>query len=217
MVEHRPKGLYERFFKRLIDIVCSFTAIVILSPLMLLTALLVRIYLGKPVLYVQERPGRYAKIFKLRKFRSMKNTTDQDGNLLSDEERLTSFGRMIRSTSLDELPELFCILKGDMSFVGPRPLLTEYLPYYTEQEMHRHDVRPGLTGLAQVNGRNSIEWTARFKIDLEYVNNITFLTDVRIVLKTFAKVIRRSDVADDTRASEGNFAEIRKAQSLVSE
>ena len=194
--KHRPYGPYERFLKRPLDIFFSLISIIILSPIILVTALTVRIKLGSPVLFKQERPGKNEKLFKLRKFRSMKDTRDKDGKLLSDDERLTSFGRKLRSTSLDELPELFNILKGDMSFVGPRPLLTEYLPYYTEEERRRHDVRPGLTGLAQINGRNMIDsWESRFAYDLEYVDRVTFAVDVKIIFGTVAKVIKKSDIS----------------------
>lgn len=166
---------------------------------------------GNPF-FTQERPGKDEKIFKLIKFRTMTNAKDKDGNLLSDADRLTRYGKFLRNTSLDELPELFNILKGDMSVIGPRPLLVQYLPYYTDKEKHRHDVRPGLTGLAQVNGRNSLDWEHRFECDVEYVENLSFFSDVKILLKTIQKVIQRSDVAEDTNETEGNFAEIRAKQ-----
>lgn len=217
MTEHKPYGPYERFIKRLFDFVCSLLAIILLSPLLLITALLVRIKMGSPILFCQERPGRNEKTFKLYKFRSMRDMTDKNGRPLSDEERLTSFGRKLRATSIDELPELFNVLKGDMSFVGPRPLLNDYLPYYTEQEHHRHDVRPGITGLAQVNGRNNVEWTERFALDVEYVRKITFSGDMKILFKTVAKVVCASDIAENTRESEGNFAEIRRKQAASSD
>lgn len=190
----RGKGIYARYIKRLIDIVCSAGALVILSPILLVVALLVRIKLGEPVIFKQERPGRGAKSFYLYKFRSMKDSKDQSGKLLPDEERLTHFGRVLRSTSLDELPELWNILRGDMSIVGPRPLLVEYLPYYTENEMRRHDVRPGLTGWAQVNGRNATPWDERLQQDLDYVDNCTFAMDCKIILMTAVKVVKRSDI-----------------------
>ena len=167
--------MYRYFFKRLLDFVLSLLAIIVLSPVLLITALLVRSKLGSPVIFKQERPGKNEKIFTLYKFRTMTDEKDEEGNLLPDEIRLTRFGKLLRSTSLDELPELFNILKGDMSIVGPRPLLVSYLPYYTEKEKHRHDVRPGLTGLAQVKGRNYIAWDERFKIDVEYVENLSFV------------------------------------------
>lgn len=188
------KGLYEKYFKRLLDIICSICALIILSPIILITFLLVYIKLGSPVLFKQERPGKNSKIFKLYKFRSMTDARDEDGKLLPDDIRLTKFGRLLRSTSLDELPELINILKGDMAIVGPRPLLVEYLPYYTKEERHRHDIRPGLTGLAQVNGRNTLTWEEKFAFDIEYVNSITFKKDVKILLKTIEKVFKREDI-----------------------
>lgn len=185
--------MYQKYIKRLLDIIFSAVALIVLSPVMLCTALVVRVKLGSPVLFKQQRPGKNGEIFTLCKFRSMKNTS-VNGKLLSDEERLTRFGRILRSTSLDELPELWCILTGKMSIVGPRPLLTEYLPYYTEQERHRHDVLPGLTGLAQVNGRNALTWEEKFNYDLEYVKHITFRGDVAVIFKTIEKVFKRSDI-----------------------
>jgi lipopolysaccharide/colanic/teichoic acid biosynthesis glycosyltransferase len=178
---------------------------------MLTTALLVRVELGSPVLFTQERPGKDEKIFKLYKFRTMTDKRGTDGELLPDAERLTKFGATLRSTSLDELPELLNIAKGDMSIIGPRPLLVQYLPYYTEEEKHRHDVRPGLSGLAQVNGRNAVKWDRRLAYDVEYVNNITFFGDAKIILQTIEKVIRRSDVAPDPESvDEGYLDQIRK-------
>ena len=173
--------LYAKYIKRMLDFILSFTAVVLLSPLLLILYCLVRVKLGSPVLFHQERPGRGGKIFTLCKFRTMTEKKDENGELLPDEERLTRFGKFLRSTSLDELPELFNILKGDMSLVGPRPLLVCYLPWYTEEESHRHDMRPGLTGLAQVKGRNALGWEARFAYDLEYVNHCTFFMDVQIL------------------------------------
>ena len=190
------QGIYARFFKRPLDIICAFLGLILLSPVFLVVAILVKIKLGSPVIFCQERPGKDEKIFKLYKFRSMRDAYDKDGNPLPDEERLTPFGKKLRSTSLDELPELWNILKGDMSLVGPRPLLVEYLPYYTKEERHRHDVRPGLTGLAQVNGRNNLMWDDRLKIDLQYVSSITILKDIKIILKTVSKVIGRNDIAE---------------------
>lgn len=187
-------SFYEKYIKRLLDIGLSGGALIVLSPVLLVTAVLVRTKLGSPVLFCQERPGKDEKIFKLYKFRSMTDRRDEQGNLLPDEVRLTRFGRLLRSTSLDELPELWNILKGDMSIVGPRPLLVEYLPYYTQEERHRHDVRPGLTGLAQVNGRNNLTWEQKFAYDLEYVNHLTFAMDVRILILTAGKVLKRADV-----------------------
>lgn len=186
--------MYRRFFKRFFDILLSACALVVLSPVLLVVAVLVRIKLGSPVIFCQERPGKDEKIFKMYKFRSMTDGRDENGELLPDEIRLTRFGRILRSTSLDELPELWNILKGDMSIVGPRPLLVRYLPYYTEEERHRHDVRPGLTGLAQVSGRNFLPWEERFAIDLDYIERESFQTDVKIILYTVLKVIARKDI-----------------------
>ncbi len=188
-------GIYENYVKRPMDFVCALLALVFLSPVMFVTMILVRIRLGSPVIFKQERPGLHGKIFKLYKFRSMSDARDETGNLLPDEKRVGRFGRALRSTSLDELPELINILKGDMSVVGPRPLLSKYLPYYTEFELHRHDVRPGLTGLAQVNGRNNLSWNDRFCLDIEYTRNISFKMDVSILLKTIKKVVGQQDVA----------------------
>ena len=202
-------GFYEKYIKRLLDIVLSGCALIVLSPLLLVTAILVRVKLGSPVIFCQERPGRDEKIFKLHKFRSMSNARDENGNLLPDEIRLGKFGRNLRATSLDELPELWDIFRGKMSIVGPRPLLVEYLPYYTENERHRHDVRPGLTGLAQINGRNTLTWEQKFAYDLEYVQHISFITDLRILLGTVGKVLNRSGVQVNTQSSEGNLARIR--------
>lgn len=193
--EHKPYGPYERFIKRGLDAFLSMGAMIVLSPILLITAILVRTKLGSPVLFIQNRPGRDEKIFKLYKFRSMTNAKDENGILLSDDVRLTKFGRILRSTSLDELPELVNIIKGDMAVIGPRPLLVEYLPYYTPEEHHRHDVRPGLTGWAQVNGRNAIgSWEERFRYDLEYVNHISFAMDLKVLFTTVRKVVKRSDI-----------------------
>ena len=191
---HKPYGPYERLFKRFLDEFLSSGALIVLSPVLLVTAILVRFKLGSPVLFTQDRPGKDEKIFKLYKFRSMTNQRDENGNLLPDDVRLTKFGRILRSTSLDELPELFNIIKGDMSVVGPRPLSIKYLPYYTEEEKHRHDVRPGLTGLAQVKGRNSLSWEEKFKYDIEYINTITFINDFKIIVETVLKVIKKADI-----------------------
>jgi lipopolysaccharide/colanic/teichoic acid biosynthesis glycosyltransferase len=175
--------------------VCGLAAVAVFWWLYLIVAILVRVKLGSPVLFMQERPGKDEKIFKLYKFRTMTDARDENGELLPDEVRLTKFGRFLRSTSLDELPEAFNIIKGDMSVIGPRPLLVKYLPYYTEEERKRHVVRPGLSGWAQVNGRNAIDsWEQRFQYDLEYVNNVSFLFDVKVVLMTVVKVIKRSDI-----------------------
>ena len=194
-------GFYNRYVKRIIDIICALLAIMVFWWLYLIVAVLVRIKLGSPIIFKQERPGKIDKktgketIFNLYKFRTMTDKRDVEGNLLPDDVRLTKFGRILRSTSLDELPEAFNILKGDMSVIGPRPLLVEYLPYYTKEEHHRHDVRPGLSGWAQINGRNAIDsWEQRFQYDLEYVKNVSFAFDIKVVLKTIEKVLKRSDI-----------------------
>ena len=191
---HKPYGPYEKYFKRPIDIVCAILAIIVFSWLYLIVAILVRVNLGSPVLFRQKRPGKDGKIFEMYKFRSMSNAKNQDGELLPDTERLTKFGRFLRSTSLDELPEAFNILLGQMSIVGPRPLAVQYLPYYNEEEQHRHDVRPGLSGLAQVNGRNAVNWEEKFAYDIEYVNKITFLGDIKIILRTVKTALKRQNI-----------------------
>ena len=196
-------GLYNKYIKRILDILISLTFIVLFSWLYLILVILVRIKLGSPILFCQERPGYNEKIFKLYKFRTMTDKRDEKGNLLPDSERLTKFGSMLRSTSLDELPEMFNILKGDMSLIGPRPLLVEYLPYYTEEERLRHSVRPGLTGLAQVSGRNYLAWDKRLAKDVEYVNHISFIMDIRIIIKTIMVVFKKEDVSVDTNVVEG--------------
>ncbi|MGN0300437.1 MAG: sugar transferase [Lachnospiraceae bacterium] len=201
--------IYSKYIKRLLDILISLTFIVLFSWLYLILVILVRIKLGSPVLFCQERPGYNEKIFKLYKFRTMTDKRDEKGNLLPDSERLTKFGSMLRSTSLDELPEMFNILKGDMSLIGPRPLLVEYLPYYTEEERLRHSVRPGLTGLAQVSGRNYLAWDKRLARDVEYVNHISFIMDVRIIIKTIMVVLKKDDIAIDTNIVEGNLCDER--------
>lgn len=186
--------MYKKYIKRLLDIVLSLIAIIITLPIFFIIGILVLIFLGKPAIFRQKRPGKNEKIFTMYKFRTMSNKKDKDGNLLPDELRLTKLGKILRKTSLDEIPEFINILKGDMSFVGPRPLLIEYLPYYTEKEHHRHYVRPGLTGLAQVSGRNLLNWNDKFEKDLEYVKKITFINDFKIVLKTFCIVIKREGI-----------------------
>lgn len=208
------KGFYEKYIKRVVDMTCSGVALFVLSPVMAVTAVLVRVKLGSPVIFCQARPGKDEKIFNLYKFRSMTEEKDENGNLLPDDVRLTKFGKLLRSTSLDELPELWNILRGDMSIVGPRPLLVEYLPYYTKEEKHRHDVRPGLTGLAQVNGRNNLTWEQKFAYDLKYVKHISFINDVKIILQTVLKVFVRADVQTDTQVTEGNLAKIRQAEQM---
>lgn len=187
--------MYRKYIKRLLDFVLSLLALIILSPVLLITALLVKIKLGSPIIFKQQRPGLNEKIFTLYKFRTMTDKKDEEGNLLPDSERLTKFGKLLRSTSIDELPELINILKGDMSIVGPRPLLVEYLELYNEKQKHRHDVRPGLTGLAQINGRNSISWEEKFKEDIQYVEKISFIGDVKIILKTVIKVFKREGIS----------------------
>lgn len=186
--------LYRRYFKRPMDFILSFIAIIVLSPVLLIVALLVRSKLGSPVIFKQKRPGLRGKIFTMYKFRTMTDERDEFGVLLPDGIRLTRFGRLLRNTSLDELPELFNILRGDMSVVGPRPLLVKYLPLYSEEQMHRHDVKPGLTGYAQVYGRNSLAWEERFELDVFYTRNITFLGDIKIILRTIKKAIKKEDI-----------------------
>lgn len=198
---HIPYGPYERFVKRPIDIVCALAAIIVFFWLYLIVAVLVRVKLGSPVLFKQERPGKNEKIFKLYKFRTMTDEKDENGKLLPDDVRLTKFGRFLRSTSLDELPEAFNILKGDMSVVGPRPLLVQYLPLYNEKQHRRHEVRPGLSGYAQVNGRNSVTWEEKFNLDVEYVDKITFTGDVKIVFDTVVKAIKREGISSESSAT----------------
>lgn len=193
--------MYQKYIKRLLDIIISFTALVILSPVLLIVAVLVRIKLGSPVIFHQDRPGYHEKVFKLCKFRSMTDARDENGNLQPDEVRLTKFGKALRATSLDELPELWNILKGDMSLIGPRPLLVKYLPLYNEFQRHRHDVKPGLTGWAQVNGRNTISWEQRFEYDVYYVDHISFWMDLKILFQTVAVVFRHNDVNSATDAT----------------
>jgi len=191
-------GFYKKYIKRPMDFILSLLALIILSPLMLTIAILVRIKLGSPVIFRQQRPGLNEKIFTLYKFRTMTDERDENGDLLPDSVRLTKFGRFLRSTSLDELPELWNIVKGDMSIVGPRPLLVQYLPLYNEEQKHRHDVRPGLTGWAQVNGRNAISWEERFALDLEYVRNINFVLDLKVFFLTLKKVLIREGINSAT-------------------
>ena len=197
--------MYKRFVKHYLDFVLSLAALIILSPVLLLVAILVRCKLGSPILFKQERPGLHEKIFCMYKFRTMTDAKDADGNLLPDEVRLTKFGKLLRSTSLDELPELFNILKGDMAIVGPRPLLVQYLPRYNERQHRRHDVRPGFTGLAQVNGRNSISWQEKFEWDVKYVENVSFLMDLRIIVKTVKVVLKRDGISSETSATMEEF------------
>ena len=208
MVKHKPYGIYERFFKRPIDIICAFLALTVFCWLYAIVALLVRIKLGSPVLFKQQRPGKNEKIFYLYKFRTMTDEKDENGELLPDEKRLTKFGIFLRKTSLDELPEAVNILKGDMSVVGPRPLLVKYLPYYNEKQKHRHDVRPGLSGYAQVNGRNAISWDDKFDLDIEYVNKITFKGDVKIVFQTFFKsFVKQEGISSENSVTMEDFTD----------
>lgn len=186
--------MYARYIKRILDFILSLLALILLIPVMIVIYILVRIKLGKPAIFKQQRPGKDEKIFTLYKFRTMTDEKDEEGNLLPDSERLSKFGKFLRSTSFDELPELINIIKGDMAIVGPRPLAVAYLPYYTEEERHRHDVRSGLTGLAQINGRNNLNWEERFAYDIQYVKKITFIGDLKIILKSVIKVLKRSDV-----------------------
>lgn len=204
--------MYAKCFKRVFDFLLSLIALLILWPLLLILAIVGAIAMKGNPFFTQPRPGKNEKVFKLIKFRTMSNAKDADGNLLPDDQRLGKYGKLLRATSVDELPSIINILIGDLSIIGPRPLLVEYLPWYTETEKHRHDVRPGLTGWAQVHGRNSVDWDTRFALDVEYVNGLTLAMDVKIFFLTIKKVLSRSDVAEDTRAVEGNFAEIRRAQ-----
>lgn len=200
MVE--PKfNIYIRFIKRPMDIVLSLIAIIILSPVFAIVALLVRVKLGSPVLFKQSRPGLNEKVFLMYKFRTMTDDRDDNGDLLSDHIRLTKFGKFLRSTSLDELPEIFNILKGDMSFIGPRPLLVQYLPLYNERQKRRHEVRPGLSGLAQISGRNAISWEEKFDLDVEYVDNVSFMNDWKIIFTTVKKVIIRDGITSKNNAT----------------
>lgn len=201
---HR-KGFYEKFIKRPQDFLCALLAIIVLSPIMLITAILVRTKLGSPIIFKQERPGLDGKIFTLYKFRTMTDQKDENGNLLPDEVRLTNFGKKLRSTSLDELPELFNILNGDMAVVGPRPLLVRYLPRYNEHQARRHEVRPGFTGYAQVNGRNSITWEDKFDKDVYYVDHVSFLEDWKIIFQTVGTVLKREGISSDTSATMEEF------------
>lgn len=197
--------MYKKCFKRCLDFILSLLALIVLSPILLVLMMFGTIFMHGNPFFTQKRPGKDEKIFNLIKFRTMDNRKDIEGNLLPDDVRLNKYGRLLRSTSLDELPELINILKGDMSIVGPRPLLVEYLPYYTKEEKHRHDVRPGLTGLAQVNGRNTITWEEKFGYDIKYVDNITFIRDVSIILKTVEKVFKRSDILVGKDFNVGKF------------
>ena len=201
----RKRGFYEACMKRSLDFICALCGIVVLSPILLITALLVKMKLGSPVIFKQERTGLNEKIFTLYKFRTMTDEKDENGNLMPDEVRLTKFGKWLRSTSLDELPELFNILKGDMSIVGPRPLLPEYLPRYNRYQARRHEVRPGFTGLAQVRGRNAISWEEKFDWDVKYVDHISFLLDMKIIFRTVKIVFCREGISSETSATMEKF------------
>ena len=204
------KSIYQNYIKRLLDFVLALLALIILSPVFLIVAILVRIKLGSPIIFKQERPGLHEKIFRMYKFRTMTDARDENGELLPDDVRLTKFGKILRSTSLDELPELWNILKGDMSIVGPRPLLVKYLPLYSEEQRHRHDVRPGFTGLAQVNGRNSISWDEKFEWDIKYVDDVSFLQDLKIILNTVKVVFKRDGITSDTSVTMEEFVGSKK-------
>ncbi len=204
---HKPYGPYEKYIKRPLDAFLATGALIVFSPILLVTAILVRVKLGSPVLFCQERPGRDEKVFKLYKFRTMTDERDENRELLPDDVRLTKFGRVLRSTSLDELPELLNIIKGDMSVVGPRPLLVKYLPFYTAEQHRRHDVRPGLTGYAQVHGRNLVNWDDKFSMDVQYASTITLLGDVKIVCDTVGKVFKHEGISSETAATMESFIE----------
>ena len=213
MEKHKPYGVYERFFKRPIDIMCALMAMIVFCWLYAIVAVLVRVKLGSPVIFKQKRPGKDEKIFNLYKFRSMTDERDENGDLLPDDIRLTKFGKLLRKLSLDELPEAVNILRGDMSVVGPRPLLVKYLPYYNERQRHRHDVRPGLSGYAQVNGRNSLSWDEKFELDIEYVNKITFWADGKIVFQSVIKsFVKQEGISSETCATMEDFTEYAKSK-----
>lgn len=204
--------MYERFFKRLIDFTLSLCALLVLWPILLILTVIGAIKMKGNPFFAQPRPGKNEKVFKMVKFRSMTCEKDKDGNLLPDEDRLTKYGKFLRSTSLDELPELFNILVGDMSIIGPRPLLVKYLPYYSEEQKKRHNVRPGLTGYAQAHGRNAVSWDAKLQMDVEYVENITFLGDVKIILDTVRAVLKREGISSETSATMEDFVDYVKSK-----
>lgn len=203
--------MYAKFLKRVLDFLIALCAVICLSPVFVVLIILGAIKMKGNPFFTQDRPGKDEKVFKLIKFRTMTCEKDENGNLLPDDDRLTRYGKLLRSTSLDELPEFFNILKGDMSFVGPRPLLVEYLPYYTDEERCRHNVRPGLTGLAQVNGRNNIgSWEERFAYDIDYVENLSLVNDIKILFKTVMKVVKRSDILVGSEISAGRLDDYRR-------
>ena len=206
--------MYNKYFKRAFDVLVSAAALLILSPIYALIAILVRVKLGSPIIFVQQRPGKDGKVFRLYKFRTMTDARDENGVLLADEFRMTRFGEMLREMSLDELPELWNILRGDMSLVGPRPLLTEYLELYNERQMHRHDVRPGLTGWAQVNGRNTLSWEEKFELDVEYVEQVSFIKDIKIILMTVGNVLRREGINSETAVTMERFQGTKAPQQI---
>ena len=206
--------MYNKYFKRAFDVLVSAAALLILSPIYALIAILIRVKLGSPIIFVQQRPGKDGKVFRLYKFRTMTDARDENGVLLADEFRMTRFGEMLREMSLDELPELWNILRGDMSLVGPRPLLTEYLELYNERQMHRHDVRPGLTGWAQVNGRNTLSWEEKFELDVEYVEQVSFIKDIKIILMTVGNVLRREGINSETAVTMERFQGTKAPQQI---
>lgn len=205
--KHKTYGPYEKYFKRPLDFCCGLAAVVVFFWLYAIVAILVRVKLGSPVFFTQDRPGKDEKIFKLYKFRTMTDKRDENGELLPDEVRLTKFGKMLRSTSLDELPEAFNIIKGDMSVIGPRPLLVKYLPYYSEEQHRRHEVRPGLSGYAQAHGRNGVSWDEKFAMDVQYVDHITFLGDVKIIIDTILSVVKKEGISSATSVTMEDFTE----------
>ena len=206
--------MYNKYFKRAFDVLVSAAALLILSPIYALIAILVRVKLGSPIIFVQQRPGKDGQVFRLYNFRTMTDARDENGVLLADEFRMTRFGELLREMSLDELPELWNILRGDMSLVGPRPLLTEYLELYNERQMHRHDVRPGLTGWAQVNGRNTLSWEEKFELDVEYVEQVSFIKDIKIILMTVGNVLRREGINSETAVTMERFQGTKAPQQI---
>lgn len=212
--QHQPYGFYEKYLKRPFDFLCALAAILVFGWLFIIVAVLVRVKLGSPVLFTQDRPGKDGKIFKLYKFRTMTDERDENGNLLPDMIRLTKFGRFLRNSSLDELPEAFNILKGDMSVIGPRPLLVKYLPLYNEEQRRRHEVRPGMSGYAQVHGRNTASWEERFDMDVQYVDKITFCGDVKIIIETVMSVLKHEGI-DSAETKEVTMEEFKGTQEVM--